>query len=425
VTVTPLHRAARMPRRVAMLSLHTSPLEQPGTGDAGGMNVYVLQLAHHLAARGVKVEVFTRALGEDEPVVEVTPGVRVHHVEAGPWAGLTKEELPAQLCSLTHGVLAAEARHPEGWFDLVHSHYWLSGQVGRVAADRWGVPHVHSAHTLAKVKNARLADGDLPEPRTRMMGEEQVVAHADRLIAATPDEARDLVERYAADVRRIVTVAPGVDLEVFRPGEASTARTHLGVAPDALVLAFAGRLQRLKAPDVLLRAAAELSARDPGLARRLVVLVAGGTSGPDDALGSLRLLADELGIADRVRFMPALPQEELATVFRAADLVAVPSHHESFGLVALEAQACGTPVIATRVGGLTTTVADGVSGLLVDGHDPLEWAGVIDKALGQRDDLASRAREHAMRFSWGRTADGVLSAYVETLATGLSLVSSA
>jgi D-inositol-3-phosphate glycosyltransferase len=405
-------RRLHAPRRVAMLSLHTSPLEQAGSGDAGGMNVYVLELARRLAESGVQVEVFTRAVADVDPVIEVQPGVLVRHVEAGPWAGLTKEELPSQLCSLTHGVLAAEAAHPAGWFDLVHSHYWLSGQVGRVAADRWGVPHVFAAHTLAKVKNLRLADGDAPEPRTRVMGEQQVVSSADRLIAATPDEARDLESLYSADVRRIVTVAPGVDLDVFRPGEASAVRTRLGIPRDSVVLAFAGRLQLLKAPDVLLRAAALLP---PGVRDRLVVLIAGGVSGAGSA-DQLRSLAARLGLAGNVRWLPALPQQELAEVFTAADLVVVPSRHESFGLVALEAQACGTPVVATRVGGLQTAVDDGVSGLLVDGHEPADWAIVLEKALGCRNSLAIGARAHAAGFGWDSTAAGVLGAYADAVA---------
>ncbi len=416
VTVTPLGRG---PRRVAMLSIHTSPLDQPGSGDAGGMNVYVSELSRRLGARGLEVEVFTRATGSRRPaVVDVAPGVRVRHIPAGPYEGLTKEELPAQLCAVTAGVLAEEARHPAGRFDLVHSHYWLSGQVGWVAAARWGVPLVHTAHTLSRVKNRALAAGDTPEPRARELGEEQVVEAADRLLAATPREARQLAELYGADVRRIVTVAPGVDLEVFRPGDASGARTRLGIPPHALVLAFAGRLQRLKAPDVLLHAAAELLRRDPALRERLVVLVVGGSSGAADTEGDLRALAGSLGIADVVRFLPPQPQAALADVYRAADVVAVPSHSESFGLVAVEAQACGTPVVATRVDGLVTAVADGASGLLVDGHRAGAWADALLTAVEPvtRERLSSGALAHAAGFGWDVTAAGVLDAYRGALA---------
>jgi len=237
------------PRRVAVLSVHTSPLEQPGTGDAGGMNVYVLETSKRLAALGVEVEVFTRATRSDLPaVVEVVPGVSVRHVPAGPLEGLGKEDLPSQLCALTSGVLRAEAHHEPGWYDVVHSHYWLSGQVGWLAKERWGVPLVHTAHTLAKVKNLSLADDDVPEPLRRVVGEEQVVAAADRLVANTRDEARQLLELYDAQARRVVTVAPGVDLEHFRTGTASTARTRLGCLPMLSSCCSSGACSRSRRP---------------------------------------------------------------------------------------------------------------------------------------------------------------------------------
>jgi len=406
------------PRRVAVLSVHTSPLEQPGTGDAGGMNVYVVETSKRLAALGVEVEVFTRATGSDlPPVVELAPGVTVRHLIAGPFEGLSKEDLPAQLCALTGGVLRAEAQHEPGWYDVVHSHYWLSGQVGWLATERWGTPLVHTAHTLAKVKNLALAAGDAPEPLRRVVGEEQVVAAADRLVANTADEARRLVSLYAADPGRVVTVPPGVDLEHFRPGEASGARTRLGVPPDAVLLLFVGRIQPLKAPDVLLRAAARMLERDPTLRDRLVVAVVGGPSGSGLAAPSgLSDLAGHLGIGDLVRFERPSTGERLRDWYRAASLVAVPSHNESFGLVALEAQACGTPVVATDVGGLRTTVRDGSSGLLVRGHDELAWAVALEHALRRRVALSSGALVHAADFSWSATAEGLLATYRDALA---------
>ena len=257
------------PRRLCVLSVHTSPLEQPGTGDAGGMNVYIVQTALRMAQRGVDVEIFTRATSSGhEPVVELAPGVLVRHVAAGPFEGLGKHDLPSQLCAFTAGVLRTEARHEPGYYDVVHSHYWLSGQVGWLARDRWGVPLVHTAHTLARVKNAALADGDQPEPVVRVIGEDQVVAEADRLVGNTEAEARQLVELYGADPRRTVAIPPGVDLARFTPGDRAAARRTLGIAPDAVVLAFVGRIQPLKAPDVLLRAAAGTSARRTAPAMR-------------------------------------------------------------------------------------------------------------------------------------------------------------
>ncbi|KAA1020476.1 D-inositol-3-phosphate glycosyltransferase [Pseudonocardia sp. EV170527-09] len=408
----------RLPRRVAVLSVHTSPTEQPGTGDAGGMNVYVAQTAIRMARRGVEAEIFTRATSSEQPpTVELEPGATVRFVAAGPFEGLGKDDLPSQLCAFTAGVLRAEARHDPGWYDVVHSHYWLSGQVGWLARDRWGVPLVHSAHTLAKVKNAALAAGDTPEPRVRVIGEDQVVAEADRLVANTEIESKQLLDLYDADPHRTVTIPPGVDTDRFRPGDRAAARAELGLPAGAVVLAFVGRIQRLKAPDVLLRAAAELVARVPGLRERLVVLVAGGPSGSGLAEPtSLHELAAELGITDLVRFLPPRAGGELVTVYRAADVVAVPSHNESFGLVALEAQACGTPVVATRVGGLPVAVAEGRSGLLVTGHDISDWADALGELAldpGRREQMGRTAATHAHRFSWDRTTDALLGAYDE------------
>jgi len=408
----------RPPRRVAVLSLHTSPLEQPGTGDAGGMNVYITQTATRMARRGIAVEVFTRATSSDlPPVAELAPGVLVRHVTAGPYEGLGRDELPAQLCSFTAGVLRAEARHDPGYYDLVHSHYWLSGQVGFLARDRWGVPLVHSAHTLARVKNAALAAGDTPEPRTREIGEQQVVDEADQLIANTAVEAAQLVDLYDAEPDKVHTVAPGVDLDLFRPGDRGLARASLGIAQDAVVLAFVGRIQPLKAPDVLLRAAAELLASGAVERERLVVLVAGGPSGTGlEAPTALHELAAALGISDVMRFLPPRRGEALADIYRAADVVAVPSHNESFGLVALEAQACGTPVVAAAVGGLPVAVANRSSGLLVAGHDPGRWAEALcGVALYPevRARLSRGAVAHAGEFSWDRTTDALVSGYVD------------
>jgi D-inositol-3-phosphate glycosyltransferase len=404
-------------RRVAMLSVHTSPLDAPGGGDAGGMNVYVVETAKRLAERGVEVEIFTRATSSDQPpIVTLSPGVHVRHVTAGPFEGLGKGDLPAQLCAFTAGVMRAEVRQEPGWYDVIHSHYWLSGQVGWLARERWGVPLVHSAHTLARVKNASLADGDDPEPLARVIGEEQVVAEADRLIASTADEAADLVNLYGADRDKVRTVAPGVDLDVFTPGSAAQARRRLGLRDDAHTLLFVGRIQPLKAPDVLLHAAALLQ-DDPDLAGRLQVVVLGAPSGSGLARPHyLESLRDELDLHDVVQFRPPAPRDVVADYYRAADLTVVPSYNESFGLVALESQACGTPVVAAAVGGLPTAVADDVSGVLVDGHDPHLWAKVLDDLLRTprlTARLADGAREHARGFSWERTADGLLVAYRE------------
>ncbi|MGI8308748.1 D-inositol-3-phosphate glycosyltransferase [Saccharopolyspora hattusasensis] len=412
-------RTLRMrPRRAAVFSLHTSPLEQPGTGDAGGMNVYIAQTAKRLADAGTEVEIFTRATSSDiPPIAELAPGVLVRNVVAGPFEGLDKNDLPSQLCAFAAGALRVEARHEPGYYDIVHSHYWLSGQVGWLARERWGVPLVHTAHTLAKVKNANLAAGDSPEPRVRVLGEEQVVAEADVLVANTEFEAADLITRYGADPDEVVTIPPGVDLGCFTPGDRQAVRAGLDLPPDAMVLAFVGRIQPLKAPDVLLRATAELLARHPEIRDRLVVLVVGGPSGSGlERPRALQELAVQLGITDVVRFLPPRNGVALADVYRAADVVAVPSHNESFGMVALEAQACGTPVVAAAVGGLPVAVDDGVSGLLVDGHGTGQWAealGSLVLAPKLRARLTANAPAHAARFSWERTTESLLDTYAQ------------
>nr|WP_028644674.1 D-inositol-3-phosphate glycosyltransferase [Nocardioides sp. URHA0020] len=408
-------------RRVAMVSLHTSPLDQPGTGDAGGMNVYVIELARRMAARGIEVDIFTRATSSLlDPVVSAGDGVRVRHIHAGPFEGLSKGELPGQLCVFAREVLRAEASQPVGHYDVVHSHYWLSGQVGALARDRWGVPLVHSMHTMAKVKNAALALGDTPEPDARIIGEEQVVEAADMLIANTELEARQLIDLYDAEPARVEVVHPGVDLDVFRPYDQATVRAELGLPADAAVLLFAGRIQPLKAPDVLLRAVAELLSQSPELRSRLVVPVVGGPSGSGlEHPESLAQLSSELGLDGVVRFVPPVAQDQLARWCSAATLVAVPSYNESFGLVAAEAQATGTPVVAAAVGGLTTVVRDGHSGLLVDGHEPRAWAAALrrvveDDALRLR--LEGGALEQARQFSWERTAERTLAVYQQARA---------
>ena len=408
------------PRRIATLSLHTSPLDQPGTGDAGGLNVYVVQVAKRLAARGTEVEIFTRAVCRDTPpLAELAPGVLVRSVAAGPFEELDKHDLPAQVCQFTLEVLRAEAAAEPGKYDLVHAHYWLSGKVGAAAKKRWGVPLVQSMHTLGKVKNATLAAGDAAEPEMRIRGEIEVIGAADRLIANTADEARQLTDMYGADPAKVQTINPGADLSVFEPGGPegrAEARRRFGIAPNAVVLLFVGRLQPLKGPDVALKAAAKLLEIDPDLRETLQVVIVGGPSGRQERADPHRMrdLAARLGISDRVRFEPPCPQAELAQWYRAATVLLTPSHSESFGLVALEAQACGTPVVAAAVGGLRTVVRDGDSGVLVNGHDPADWARVIKRlvrAPRRLQSLSAGARRHASAFGWSATVDRLARVY--------------
>jgi D-inositol-3-phosphate glycosyltransferase len=410
------------PDRVAMLSVHTSPLDQPGTGDAGGMNVYILELARRLADLGVQVEIFTRATASDlPPVVDLADGIRVRHVMAGPFEGLSKYDLQGQVCNIAGEVLRVEAAHEHGWYDVIHSHYWLSGQVGVLAKRRWGIPLVHTMHTMAKVKNALLAKGDRPEPEARIRAEEEVVAWSDRLIANTGEEAGELITAYSADSAQVATVNPGVDLDVFSPGDQTEARRRLGLPQDVDLLVFAGRIQPLKAPDVLIRALPELVARRGSSARRrTLVAIVGGLSGSGLAEPhALATLARRLGVGDLVVWSPPVRQQELAQWYRAADAVVVPSYSESFGLVAIEAQACGTPVVAAATGGLRTAVRDGVSGVLVDGHEPKHWGRVLGDLLAAPERLRAYGQSaiaHARRFGWAATARGTFEVYAEAQA---------
>jgi D-inositol-3-phosphate glycosyltransferase len=401
-----------------MLSIHTSPLDQPGTGDAGGMNVYVVETARRLAAAGTEVEIFTRGTSSQLPSsVELAPGVLVRHITAGPYEGLVKNDLPGQLCAVTAGVMRVEASRPEGWFDLLHSHYWLSGQVGWLASERWRVPLVHSMHTMAKVKNAELAEGDTPEPDIRIIGEEQVVDAASRLTANTSAEARELVDLYGANPGKVDVIHPGVDLQTFTPAHDGDDRGRVGFAEEDIVVLFVGRIQPLKAPDVLLRAIAALLSNRPDLRPRLRVIICGGPSGTGlDRPDSLVHLSHDLGISEHVDFRAPSSRTDLAALYRAADVTVVPSYSESFGLVAIESQACGTPVIAAAVGGLPTAVGDG--GLLVDGHDPAVFAQAIERIVttpALRAELSAKAHSHAQSFGWESTTEGLLSTYQAAL----------
>jgi len=411
--------------RVAMISLHTSPLDQPGTGDAGGMNVYVLELSKRLARQGVQVEMFTRATSSRTPaVIEVDDGVRVHNVVAGPFEGLAKNELPSQLCTFAREVLRAEAAREPGYFDVVHSHYWLSGQVGALTRDRWGVPLVHTMHTMAKVKNDALARGDSPEPPARVIGEEQVVAASDMLIANTAAEAAELINLYDAEPGQVEVVHPGVDLDQFRPQDKAAARARLGLPAAGKVVAFIGRIQPLKAPDIVLKAAALLLQKHPELTEHLTVAVIGGPSGSGlEKPELLTQLAHSLQISGSVRFVPPVSRSALVQWLAAADLVCVPSYNESFGLVAVEAQAVGTPVVAAAVGGLPTAVAHQRSGLLIDGHEVDDYANAFARVLlddAFHRELSAGALTHAAEFGWDRTAKQTLEVYQQA-ATNLGV----
>ena len=402
--------------------VHTSPLDQPGIGDAGGMNIYVVESAERMAAVGVSVDIFTRRQNPELPdIVEISPGVRVRHLNVG-IASATKEDLPALIPGLSDAfssVLESEK------FDVLHSHYWLSGKVAMPSAKRFGIPLAHTMHTMARVKNMNLAEGERPEPMIRVQGETQVVAAADALIANTDAEAASLVSLYQACPDSVSVVSPGVDLYTFTAGKGrKAAREAVGLPFDAHVLAFVGRIQPHKGPEVLIRAVAEMLSHSPHLRPKLITLIMGGASG--SGVGEVERLKDLvswLGISDVVRFLDPVPRVDLPQWYRAADLVCVPSYSESFGLVALEAQACGTPVVATAVGGLRTAIADGISGVLVDGHDPRAWSSILARLIQEpqrRVLLSMGAIEHASHFGWDATARGTLDIYDRIIGTKAS-----
>ena len=398
--------------------VHTSPLDQAGIGDAGGMNIYVCEAAQNMAAMGLKVDIFTRRNNPDvADIVEVSPGVRVIQLNVGPVSGVTKEQLPAMIGDLAKSFKEALLREDYG---VIHSHYWISGKVAMPAAKELGIPLIHTMHTMARVKNLNLAEGESPEPMIRVQGETQIVAAADALIANTDAEAASLVSLYEACPDKVFVVSPGVNLKVFTAGNGrQAARKELGLPEDAHVLTFVGRIQPHKGPEVLIRAVAELVSHSPLLRKKLITNIIGGASGANGGeVERLKELAHWLGIDDVVRFAPPVAREDLPQWYRAADLVCVPSYSESFGLVALEAQACGTPVVATAVGGLRTAVADGISGVLVDGHDPRAWSSVFARLLQEpqrRVLLSMGAIEHASHFGWDSTSRGTLDIYDRVL----------
>lgn len=396
--------------------VHTSPLEQAGTGDAGGMNIYVVESAQKIAAHGVQVDIYTRRTLPHQVDTQISEGVQVKYLDAGPASPLKKEDLPTQISALTHCFMDHYKNLPVGYYKLIHSHYWISGQLAWMVSEQTGIPFIHTMHTMARVKNLALAEGEKAEPEVRAYGEEQIVRNAAALIANTDAECAQLVSLYEACPDKVFTVAPGVDLQRFTPGVGkSAAREKLNIASDALMFTFVGRIQPHKGPEVLVRAAAEMLTHTPHLRSKLAVVIMGGPSGNGTAEPErLAALAKFLGVEDVVHFLPPCKREDLADWYRASDLVCVPSYSESFGLVALEAQACGTPVVATAVGGLRTAVADGISGALVDGHDSRAWSAVISRLLmepAQRIRLSVGALDHASHFGWEETARKTLDVY--------------
>ena len=382
--------------------MHTSPLAQPGSGDGGGMNVYVRELATALARSGVSCDLYTRASDpSQQATVSIEPGLEVHHVPAGPVAPVAKELLPELVDDFAAGVMRQMA---EGT-DLIHANYWLSGQAGHKVKHALDLPLVSTFHTLARVKAA--ADED--EPARRAVSEADTVRCSDALLVSSPEEALDLVGLYQAEADRIEIVPPGVEHAFFAPGDQAQARRAVGLPPDVPVLLFAGRIQPLKGLEVAVRTLSLLSGSP-------ILVVVGGPSGAQGQaeLDGARHLAHQLGVSDQVCFVPPQPHELLSTYYRAADVSLVPSRSESFGLVALEAAACGTPVVAAAVGGLRNLVEEGRTGFLVETRDPRDFASAVESLLGDRwraAEMSAEAATKARGYTWGAAAVGLRQLY--------------
>ena len=412
-------------RRLAVLSLHTSPLAQPGTGDGGGMNVYVRELSSALARAGVACDVFTRAWSDDlASVVDIEPGFRVHYVSAGPPRPMAKEALPTVVEEFAEGVVksmqGAEDLGTE-WdapFDAIHANYWLSGMAGHLIKHRLNLPLVSTFHTLDRVKaEASPEEVEADAPHRRAEAEAAIVRCSDTVLASCSVEATQITELYGADPSRIRIVAPGVDQAFFGPGDRRQARRALGLVGPGPLLLFVGRIQPLKGVSVAVQTLAALSTDHPDA--RLVVV--GGPSGPEGDVEVARTaaLVARLGLADRVVFVPPQPHELLSTYYRASDVCLVPSRSESFGLVALEAAACGTPVVASDVGGLRSLVDHGRTGYLVDEPTPEAFAAWVRQILAEpllAERLSTGAVLRARRYTWARAAHLLTEIYADLTA---------
>jgi D-inositol-3-phosphate glycosyltransferase len=407
--------------RIAVLSVHTSPLARLGSHDSGGMNVYVRRLSEELGRLGMAVDVFTRRFDSHAPaVVEFGPNVRLLHVKAGPARYVGKRDLLDSLPEFVAGVKRVRDTLDES-YALVHGHYYLSGWVGAVLAQCWQVPHVQSFHTLARVKNHALPDTADLESGERIDIEAKVMASADRIIATSASDKQEMIQHYGAAPAKINVIPPGLDLGLFHPRDRLAAKASLGLGGKRVAL-FVGRMDRIKGVETLLNAAAHLRERDPALDLR--VLIVGGNRQPrviDDAsreLTRLRALMHQLDLGNAVKFVGPKDQDRLPAYYAAADVCVVPSYAESFGMVAVEAMACGTPVVASDVGGLRSTVVDGETGFLVAEHDPRGFALRIHQILGSpelRERLGEAAAVAASRYRWPHVAHQLESAYLSLI----------
>lgn len=392
---------------IAIVSVHGCPLLPPGGREIGGMNIYLAALGRELGSRGHTVDVFTRWHDADEPqVLQSAPNVRVVHLDAGPRGAVPKEELYPLLSGFLYNLEAFRAADGSA-YDVVFSHYWLSGWVGNLLSRSWDVPHVTMFHTMGAIKNqARPSEG---ESDLRVAVERHIVMQADRIIAPSPQERQQAIKLYAAPSARVDVVPAGVDLDLFSPGDREIARLRLGLSLEEKVLLFVGRLEPLKGLDTLVGALPDLAETMP-----VRLVVAGGDAQTERERQRLEAMARDLGVAERVTFAGSVPHDELPDYYRAADVVVAPSFYESFGMVAVEAMACGVPVVAAKVGGLQSTVRDGETGYLVQWRCPEAYAERLEPLLANdalRDHFGGAGRAAAQQFGWPAVADQVLALF--------------
>lgn len=399
-----------------MISMHTSPAASPGRGDAGGMNVAVVALAEQLSARGIEVDLLTRAIDSTHPR-ELSAGVTLRPLLAGAIAPLPKSQLPIVADEFGEAV-ATLVRARDREYDVLHAHYWLSGLATLPVAIETGVPFVQSFHTLAAMKNRALADGDTPEPEARLRSEAFIAAQADAIVAGSSSEVEAVIDELRAPADRLWVIPPGVDTALFTPARRRNdgeVRSALGLESDRPLLVVAARIQPLKDLELAVRTLAGVRALR-GSAPPLLVVA--GEATDEQYLASLGAVASALGVARDVRYVGALDRETLADLFAAADVTLVTSHSETFGLVALESASSGTPVVAYRGTGLVESVSDGESGILIDSRDPGRWAGVVAALLADdaaRARLGASARRFAEGFTWATAGASLLGVY-ESLA---------
>ncbi|HJM89628.1 MAG TPA: glycosyltransferase [Dehalococcoidia bacterium] len=410
------------PTRVAMLSLHTSPLAPLGGSKAGGMNLYVRRITERLSALGVAVDVFTRRVDVDSPdVEELAPGARLIQITAGAAEPIDNDRLIMTVEQFAEGVEAF--RSSEGVrYDVVHSHYWLSIAAGDRLVAGWArphrnVPHLAMFHTLGDIKlRARASEH---EPEVRLDAERALVHSVDRVVAATEHERRMLAQLYRVERERVSVTPLGVDMDQFQPRDRAEARSELGLPADGRILLAVGRVEPLKGFDILIRALADMTEDED-----VTLVILGGDERAATEFARLTAIAEEVGVASRVMLPGATQHERLAKYYNAADVVVIPSFYESFGLVALEAMASGVPVVASRVGGLPSTVADGRTGYLISWRCPEPFAEKLDLLLtneGLRSALGSAGVTAAERFAWEKVAASLIDLYEEVLDSALSI----